>query len=53
MRATSSGSEVIASPWIANSGTIVNSSPQSVIGGLWAYYYVVPGALDELGAWLG
>jgi ArsR family transcriptional regulator len=21
--------------------------------GLWAYYYVVPGALDELGAWLG
>jgi ArsR family transcriptional regulator len=20
--------------------------------GLWAYYYVVPGALDELGAWL-
>jgi ArsR family transcriptional regulator len=21
--------------------------------GLWAYYYVVPGALDELAAWLG
>ncbi|MEA2306461.1 MAG: ArsR family transcriptional regulator, arsenate/arsenite/antimonite-responsive transcriptional [Solirubrobacteraceae bacterium] len=21
--------------------------------GLWAYYYVLPGALDELGAWLG
>ena len=21
--------------------------------GLWAYYYVVPGALDELSAWLG
>lgn len=21
--------------------------------GLWAYYYVIPGALDELGAWLG
>jgi ArsR family transcriptional regulator len=20
--------------------------------GLWAYYYVIPGALDELGAWL-
>ena len=21
--------------------------------GLWAYYYVLPGALDQLGAWLG
>jgi ArsR family transcriptional regulator len=21
--------------------------------GLWAYYYVVPGALDDLAAWLG
>jgi ArsR family transcriptional regulator, arsenate/arsenite/antimonite-responsive transcriptional repressor len=21
--------------------------------GLWAYYYVIPGALDELGAWVG
>ena len=21
--------------------------------GLWVYYYVVPGALDELAAWLG
>ena len=28
---------------------IVDSERQ----GLWAYYYVVPGALDELGAWLG
>jgi ArsR family transcriptional regulator, arsenate/arsenite/antimonite-responsive transcriptional repressor len=28
---------------------IVDSERQ----GLWAYYYVVPGALDELAAWLG
>ncbi len=28
---------------------IVDSERQ----GLWAYYYVLPGALDELGAWLG
>jgi ArsR family transcriptional regulator, arsenate/arsenite/antimonite-responsive transcriptional repressor len=28
---------------------IVDSERQ----GLWAYYYVLPGALDQLGAWLG
>jgi ArsR family transcriptional regulator len=28
---------------------IVDSERQ----GLWAYYYVLPGALDELSAWLG
>ena len=34
IRTTSSGSAVIASPWIANSSTIVNSSPYSVIGAI-------------------
>ncbi len=34
IRATVSGSAVIASPWMANSRTIVNSSPYSVIGAI-------------------